>query len=102
MWQPLVENAIRHGIAQRIAPGTLRLSASRVGDALMLVVDADGPDHANASTPEQFGGLGIGLSTVQRRLALLYSGRASLRMIERPGGTRVELHLPMAVPGDAA
>ncbi|MEO7363662.1 MAG: histidine kinase [Gemmatimonadaceae bacterium] len=101
IWQPFVENAIRHGIAQRIAPGTLRLSASRAGDALILVVDADGPDHANAPTPHQFGGLGVGLSTVQRRLALLYDNRASLQMTERPGGTRVELALPIAVSVDS-
>ncbi|WP_309669898.1 histidine kinase [Gemmatimonas sp.] len=99
-WQPLVENAIRHGIAQRVAPGTLTLSASRTAQALTLVVDADGPDHTSAPTPEPFGGLGIGLSTLRRRLALLYGDRATLAMTERPGGTRVELSLPIAVHAD--
>lgn len=99
-WQPLVENAIRHGIAQRVAPGTLSLSASRTEHALTLVVDADGPDHQSVSTPEPFGGLGIGLSTLRRRLALLFDDRARLTMTDRPGGTRVELVLPIAVPAE--
>jgi len=102
MWQPLVENAIRHGISQRIAPGTLRLSASRTGHTLVLVVDADGPDHENPLTLDPFGGLGIGLSTLRRRLTLLYDTRALLRMTERPGGVLVELTLPMAESADIA
>lgn len=94
-WQPLVENAIRHGIAQRVAPGTLALSASRTEHLLTLAVDADGADHEMAPTPEPFGGLGIGLSTLRRRLALLFDDRATLTLTDRPGGTRVELTLPI-------
>lgn len=101
-WQPLVENAIRHGIAQRVTPGTLTVSASRTAHALTLVVDADGPDHQVTPTPEPFGGLGIGLSTLRRRLALLFDDRATLTMTERPGGTRVELTLPVSTRADDA
>src|SRR6185312_13836689 len=42
--QPLVENAIKHGISRRTRPGTLRLSASRVHSRLQLEVLDDGPD----------------------------------------------------------
>lgn len=101
-WQPLVENAIRHGIAQRSTPGILTLSASRTAHALTLVVDADGADHVATPMPEPFGGLGIGLSTLRRRLALLYGDRATLTMTDRPGGTCVELVLPLAMHADLA
>ncbi len=100
VWQPLVENAIRHGIARRVEPGNLSLAVVRNALALHLVVDADGPDddrgatHADSQAP--FGGLGLGLSTVERRLALLYGGRASVTLTTRVGGSRTELIIPVS------
>lgn len=97
-WQPLVENAIRHGLARRIAPGTVHLSATRSATHLVLVVDADGPDTAPATddaADSPFGGLGLGEATLERRLALLYGGRAAIRRVPRAGGTRTEVHLPL-------
>jgi Histidine kinase len=100
VWQPLVENAIRHGIARRVEPGNLSLSVVRNALALHLVVDADGPDDDRGATPADshapFGGLGLGLSTVQRRLALLYGGRASVTLTTRVGGSRTELIIPVS------
>jgi LytS/YehU family sensor histidine kinase len=105
VWQPLVENAVRHGIARRATPGRLLLAARHEGTRLRLVVDADGPDAAADDTgPEahaRFGGLGLGLRTTQRRLALLYGERASLTLDARRGGTCVELVLPIASASDA-
>ncbi len=99
VWQPLVENAIRHGIARRVEPGKLTLSVARNPGALHLVVDADGPDDEGCAThedsPSPFGGLGLGLSTVERRLALLYGGRASVTLTTRDGGSRTELIIPV-------
>lgn len=98
-WQPLVENAIRHGIARRTTPGHLTLTARRAGARLLLVVDADGPDPAGPdATDAPFGGLGIGVSTLERRLALLYDGAATLTIEPRPGGSRTELTLPQDAP----
>jgi len=45
VWQPLVENAIRHGIAQRLEPGDVFLSVVRNSRTLHLIVDADGPPN---------------------------------------------------------
>lgn len=99
LWQPLVENAIRHGIARRVAPGDLSLSVVRNAGALHLVVDADGADDDRCDSTEQaqppFGGLGLGLSTVERRLALLYGGRASVTLTKRAGGSRTVLIIPV-------
>ncbi|MBL0938453.1 MAG: histidine kinase [Gemmatimonadaceae bacterium] len=111
MWQPLVENAIRHGLARRSAPGVLHLKAQCQGAGdereLLLVVDADGPDMpedtlAESLSPEErslrampLGGLGLGTATVEQRLRLLYGITASLVVTMRPdGGSRTELRLP--------
>ncbi len=100
MWQPLVENAIRHGISKREQPGQLALTAERRGDDLHLTVDADGPTVVDDSaTPsDTLGGLGLGLSTVRRRLELLYGSRARVTLVTRPDGSRTELVIPV-VPG---
>lgn len=100
VWQPLVENAIRHGISRRVEPGHLSLSVVRHAGALHLAVDADGPDDDHGATQAesqtQFGGLGLGLSTVERRLTLLYGGRASVKLTTRVGGSRTELIIPVS------
>ncbi len=101
MWQPLVENAIRHGISRRVEPGTLALTAVRHEQTLQLIVDADGPNGDEDPTPESappFGGLGLGLSTVERRLSLLFGAGATVTVSQRHGGTRTELIIPASRP----
>ncbi len=96
LWQPLVENAIRHGIARRTTPGTLILTASRDLNGLQLVIDADGPEPGMSQAPlDELGGLGIGLSTVQRRLQLLHGDKAGVTLSMRAGGSITELRLPV-------
>ena len=67
--QPLVENAIRHGVDGRSGPGTLEISARREGSRLRLAVRDDGPglEHSNPRDP----GRGIGLSNTRARLERL-------------------------------
>ncbi len=63
--QPLVENAIEHGIAKRVHGGTIRISASRCDDRLTLCVGNDGPSlAAQAATAPA----GVGLANVRARL----------------------------------
>ncbi|NTX57676.1 sensor histidine kinase, partial [Myxococcus sp. CA039A] len=71
--QPLVENAIRHGLAPRAEPGRIEISAEREGDVLRLFVrdDGMGPPVGGPSR-----GGGVGLSNLRARLATLYGGRA--------------------------
>ena len=81
--QPLVENAILHGIAPRKEGGRLSVTAGRRGERLLLVVCDDGPGLSGS--PAQ-GGSGLGLRLLRERLAALYADRAEVRL--EPGGTR--------------
>lgn len=87
--QPLVENAVRHGIAHRIEGGELAFSARREGPFLRLVLrndrDADAPGAQ---------GTGLGLANVRGRLAALYGGGASMRVSVGEHHYEVELKLP--------
>jgi hypothetical protein len=91
--QPLVENAVRHGISRRLAPGTIRVQASRIGTQLCLEVQDEGagpaaPVGANA-------GFGIGLGATRQRLEALYGSQASLELLGVDGGgTVARLALP--------
>ncbi|MCI0569830.1 MAG: histidine kinase, partial [Myxococcaceae bacterium] len=92
--QPLVENAIKHGISARAAAGKLELRASRRGEWLRLEVCDDGPG-LRADWDE---GGGIGLANVRARLAQLYGERQVLRLEPHPeGGVRAVVELPLAM-----
>src|SRR6266705_2438197 len=87
--QPLVENAITHGIAQCLDGGVVRLLAERRGERLRVVIE----NPRDPDTPSRKG-TGIGLENVRRRLDAVYGREADLR-VQADGGTfRVELSLP--------
>ena len=73
--QPLVENALRHGIARRDDAGRVEISARRVGDDLVLEVRDDGPGVDALRGPSD-GSNGVGLSNVRERLTTMYGARA--------------------------
>lgn len=90
--QPIAENAIRHGLEPRAAPGTLTVSARRVGDELHLAVTDDGVGLGPAAPTAR---RGIGLANSEERLRTLHAGRARLTLLSPPaGGVRVEVVLP--------
>lgn len=95
--QPLVENAIRYGIAPRSEGGTLRVSAYRQGETLVLQVEDDGP---GAVAEEVLSAPGLGLRTVRRRLESRFDGDASLELETKPAqGFTVRLALPARASG---
>jgi two-component system, LytTR family, sensor histidine kinase AlgZ len=87
--QPLVENAVKHGIAGRIEPGTLRLEATRHEGR--LVVSLENP--VDVEEPQR-PGTGTGIGNVRRRLAALGEHDAHLAITPGPGLFRVVLALP--------
>jgi two-component system, LytTR family, sensor kinase len=100
--QPLVENAIRHGISRRASGGTVIVSAERVGNRLAIRVLDDGVGLPAGWTLENSGG--VGLSVTRQRLAGLYpDGESCLTVNRRPGGgTEVEVSVPLRWAGKDA
>ncbi len=90
--QPLVENAIRHGIGRSAAAGRIAIRARREGDVLQLVVEDDGPGLAVADPRRP---AGIGLENTRARLERLHGGAATLTLEERaPHGVAVTIAVP--------
>jgi len=91
--QPLVENAIKHGIGQRVAGGTVRVSAARQDGCLCLTVYNEGP-----SLPVDWESTtsGVGLTNLRTRLKILYGSAAGLllRPVD-PTGVEVVVTLPV-------
>jgi LytS/YehU family sensor histidine kinase len=94
--QPLVENAVVHGIAGRAAGGGLWVTASAAEGRLRFEVRDDGPGIRAGSEPA---GSGLGLRLLRDRLAALYGERASLRVeTAASGGCRAVVELPLERP----
>jgi two-component system LytT family sensor kinase len=93
MLQPLVENAIRHGIARRREAGHIHLAAWRDGDRLELRVRDNGPGIS--SKAELLGRSGVGLSNTQARLRQLYGAAHRFELLApEAGGLEVALSIP--------
>jgi len=95
--QPLVENAIRHGIAPHVAAGRLEVRARRAGRHLELDVRDDGPGLGNGA--KRPGPSGIGLTNARARLERLYGSDCELSVGDAAGGglqARVKLPFRLA------
>jgi len=95
--QPLVENAVRHGIATGDTPGRIEIHAHRDANTLHVTVTDDGP----GLSPDV--GFGVGLSNTQERLRRLYGKQAEFSIDNRArdaqsSGVRVTLTLPLHFP----
>lgn len=92
--QPLVENAVQHGVSRRPEGATVTLSAERRGDRLVLAVTDDGPGPRAGGSK---GGNGIGLANTRARLAQLYPGAHRVELAAGPppgGGAQVTVEIP--------
>jgi two-component system, LytTR family, sensor kinase len=90
--QPMVENAVKHGIAKRVQGGAIRISASRSNGRLTLRVYNDGPGLPAGWEKNQ---PGIGIANVQTRLQSLYGDAFEMSVRNRePGGVEVSVSLP--------
>lgn len=99
--QPLVENAVQHGVSKRPEGATVTLTVERRVDQLMLEVTDDGPGPAAGAK----GGNGIGLANTRARLAQLYPGANRVSLAAGTGGgARLTVEIPYrtaAFSGDA-
>ncbi|WP_456476279.1 sensor histidine kinase [Oceanithermus sp.] len=89
--EPLVENAVVHGLAPKPEGGTLRVVVERWGDDLVIQVRDDGVGFDPADRKS-----GLALTNIDERLRLLYGEGRGLLIESEPGrGTRIELRLPL-------
>jgi two-component system, LytTR family, sensor kinase len=90
--QPLVENALVHGLSRRTEGGTLTISARREGDELVLEVRNAGP---RLEPPSPGARPGLGLANTRERLATMYGTQGTLVLADDPsGGVIATVRLP--------
>jgi two-component system, LytTR family, sensor kinase len=90
--QPLVENAIRHGLEPIVRPGTLTIEAQADGDTLWLRVRDDGTGLPKNWKRRE----GVGLTNTRSRIDRLYGEASALTVRENPGGgVLVDLYIPL-------
>jgi two-component system, LytTR family, sensor kinase len=93
--QPLVENAIKHGVSKTGGTGIIQITAARRGERVLLRVLDNGPGPAAEA------GEGVGLRNTRARLEELYGGEASLSLSPAEGGgTLAEVALPYHTRAD--
>ena len=91
--QPLVENALRHGLASRVEPGSITISAKRIGDALVIEVADDGAGLPEGWSPDA--SPGTGLRNLRSRLAAEFGPRGTLELHPVPrGGVLAVVRIP--------
>jgi sensor histidine kinase YesM len=93
--QPLVENAVKHGLEPKVDGGRVDVVARDDGGELVVVVTDTGAGFGRSATPLG-GSTGLGLAGLKARLAALYDGHASVALAETPeGGVRATIRLPL-------
>jgi two-component system, LytTR family, sensor kinase len=95
--QPLVDNAVKHGISQLPDGGEIRIVATTQGDQLKIEISDNGPGISNRGTPLSSG---LGLRITRERLESLYGRDQSLEVLSLPeGGTTAQVCIPFLVRG---
>lgn len=98
MLQPLVENAIKHGVAPRIDGGSIYLRSRLADSRVVIEVEDDGVGFADGAPSA---GTGIGMANVTERLLVLYGDSARIETDSTPGkGTLIRVTLPIPQPED--
>lgn len=94
--QPLIENAVKYGVAPSKRPVTVRIEATAENGNLILIVKDDGRQR---SEPDEGAGTGVGLANVAARLDTLYGRASRIEAVRREVGFTAVVRLPMRRPG---
>ncbi|HMC60098.1 MAG TPA: histidine kinase, partial [Candidatus Solibacter sp.] len=103
--QPLVENAVKHGVALHSGPGYVRVKATCRGGELRISVENSGAGAAAGSAGTAAAGsagTGMGLQNVRRRLEICYGASSQLQLSLNLQNTVAELTIPLAAPVNGA
>jgi two-component system LytT family sensor kinase len=94
--QPLIENAIRHGIARQTSVGHLNVEARRDADRLLIKIEDNGPGLNGSKNGKRKSGDGVGLSNTRARLEQFYESDFQFEIKNKPNenGTVVNLNVP--------
>ena len=94
--QPLVENAIKHGLEPKVEGGAVSVDVQRAGDAgnerMLITVEDNGLGFSDDADGK---GTGVGLANLRERLAVLYDGRATIDIADARPGTRIRIAVPL-------
>ncbi len=89
--QPIVENAIKHGLEPKVEGGHVSVTARRNGEAIVFTVTDNGLGFGSDADSS---GTGVGLANLRERLAVLYDGRATLTVADANPGTAITIRIP--------
>ena len=100
--QPLVENAVKHGLASKPSGGCVTVIARDDGHEALITVEDDGigmdpePSNGHFGSSSGLRGTGIGMTNVRERMEVLYGSLAEVEVVSRPGrGTKIRLVMPV-------
>src|SRR5262249_59623398 len=100
--QPIVENAIRHGIAPRSTPGLIEILAKPQNGTLRIQIRDNGPGLPADRTSEKIFTKGLGLANTERRLDRLFGAAHRFELGNDPGGGVVgTLEIPFRTHGSS-
>ncbi len=94
--QPLVENAVVHGVSQLVEGGTIRMTATRTGSTLTITFD----NPCDSERPRSRG-VGLGLELLRRRLTAQFGVYDAVQTAEQSGHYRVEVRLPAVTAAES-
>ena len=97
--QPLVENAVKHGISKRASGGLIKIKVSDNQEVLKMTVEDDGIGISKNSEASR-SGTGTGMANSRERISLQYGDKAKFNVADRPGGgTLITIEIPIGFSG---
>jgi len=96
--QPIVENALKHGLAAKLGVGEITIRTSTRDARLIIEIEDNGVGIPEERMSQVFGD-GIGISNVHERLRVLYGGDFQMNILSQEGeGTRIRIEIPELIP----